>query len=59
MFKKKFRIIKPVKPKLNLNTNEKLDEKFIVFIDQNLNHADSVIRGYKLNERTKKVFLSN
>ena len=56
LFKKKFRIIKHVKQKLNLNTNEKLYEKFIVFIDQNLNHADSVIRGYKLNEKEQKKY---
>lgn len=54
--KKKYKIIKPVKPKLNLRFNENSNEKFIVFIDQNLNHADSIMRGYRLNIKEQKRY---
>tara|TARA_E500000178_G_C16988643_1_gene739654 strand:- start:87 stop:1283 length:1197 start_codon:yes stop_codon:yes gene_type:complete len=54
--KKKYTIIKPVKPKLNLNFDKNLNEKFIVFIDQNLNHRDSIIRGYELNIKEQKKY---
>ena len=53
---KKYKIIKPVKPKLNLRFNENSNEKFIVFIDQNLNHADSIMRGYRLNIKEQKRY---
>ncbi len=54
--KKKYKVIKPVKPKLNLGFDKNLKEKFIVFIDQNLNHADSILRGYELNTKEQKRY---
>ena len=56
--KKNYKILKPIRPKLNLHQNKKYDEKYIIFIDQNFNHEDSIIRGHKLSKiDEKKYFL--
>ena len=56
LFKKNYRLLKPVKPKLNLLQNKKYNEKYIVFIDQNFNHKDSIMRGHKISKKNEKKY---
>ena len=49
-------MLKPVKPKLNLLQNKKYNEKYIVFIDQNFNHKDSIMRGHKISKKNEKKY---
>ena len=57
-FKPRFKKIKPVKPKIGFFNKVKLQEKFLVFIDANINHDDILMRGNKLNIKEKKKYLT-
>lgn len=56
--KPRFKKIKPVKPKIGFFNKVKLQEKFLVFIDANINHDDILMRGNKLNIKEKKKYLT-
>ena len=55
--KPRFKKIKPVKPKIGFFNKVKVNEKFIVFVDANLNHVDILMRGINLSLKEKKKYL--
>lgn len=51
-----YRKIIPTKLKSDSYASNKLSEKYIVYLDQNINHKDSLLRGIKINFNQEKKF---
>lgn len=58
-FKKRYKKIIPTKVRQISLNKKKLAEKFIIYIDPNINHGDMKTRGGGITEKSKKIFINN